>query len=91
MDNLPITQVWQAGTTNCKVLMQLVRKLYLIAAQAGFSISLKHILGVHNPIADALSRFQVTKFRQLAPHTEATATKIPATVTNLIQAIQDSL
>ena len=32
--------------------------------------SLKHIFGVHNPIADAISRFQVARFRQLTPHAD---------------------
>ena len=64
--------------------MVLVRKLFLSAAQFGFSVSLKHILGIHNPIADALSRFQVLKFKQLAPDAEVISTQLPLAVAELL-------
>ena len=62
----------------------LVRKLYLFAAQFGFSVSLKHILGIYNPIADSISRFQVDKFKELAPHAEETQTQIPQSVIEVL-------
>ena len=64
--------------------MVLVRKLYLFAAQVGFSVSLKHILGIYNPIADSISRFQVNKFKELAPHAEEMQTQIPQPVIELL-------
>ena len=81
-DNLPITQVWDTGSTKSQGLMPLVRKLFLIAAREVFSVSLKHIFGVHNPIADAISRFQVAHFRQLMPHADLQPTPIPEAVWN---------
>ena len=77
-DNEPITQIWETGTTKSPKLMSLIRKLYLLAAQCEFTISFKHIPGTLNPIADALSRFQVTKFHQLAPNADQFPTEIPA-------------
>ena len=65
--------------------MFLVRKLYFFAAQAGFSISLKHIMGINNSTADALSRFQVHRFREVAPEAEAQPTILPNAVTQLLQ------
>ena len=83
-DNLPITQIWHSGTSRSSDIMVLVRKLFLSAAQFGFSVSLKHILGIHNPIADALSRFQVLKFKQLAPDAEVISTQLPLAVAELL-------
>ena len=76
-DNLPITQVWHVGTSKSVELMSLVRRLYLIAAQGFFSVSLKHILGVNNPVADAISRFQVTRLRHLQPSADLSPSAIP--------------
>ena len=76
-DNKPITQIWCSGTSRSPHLMNLVRKLFLFAACHNFSISLKHIFGHYNPIADALSRFQVNRFRSLMPTADETRTQIP--------------
>ena len=50
------------GTSRFSHVMVLVRKLYLLAEHTGFSVPIKHILGIHNPVADALSCLQVGKF-----------------------------
>ena len=71
--------------------MVLVRKLYLVAAHCGFSVSLKHILGIYNPVADALSRFQVVKFRQLVPDADKMATPVPIVVAELLENIPHAL
>ena len=83
-DNLPITQIWDTGTSHSKEVMVLVRKLYLFAAQIGFSVSLKHILGIYNPIADSISRFQVKKFKELAPQAEERPTQVPQSAIELL-------
>ena len=82
-DNKPITQIWQSGTTPSARLMVLVRKLYLHAAVSHFTVSFKHIFTHHNPIADALSRFQMDRFRQLQPDADRNPTQIPADVWHL--------
>ena len=79
-DNKPITQIWDSGTTPTPTIMQLVRKLYLYAAISHFSISFKHIFTYENAVADALSRFQMVRFRKLAPHADHTPTQIPPDV-----------
>ena len=79
-DNLPITQIWQAGSTKSPLLMTLIRSLYLIAARFQCFISFKHVYGLHNPIADALSRFQDAKFRELAPAADPQPTPLPPDV-----------
>ena len=82
-DNKPITQIWEKGSTPTPKLMSIVRKLYLHAAISHFSISFKHIFSYHNAVADALSRFQMERFRRLAPHADKTPTPIPADVWQL--------
>ena len=82
-DNKPITQIWAKGTTPSPVLMTLIRKLFIFAASNNFLISFKHVLGTYNPIADALSRFQVMRFRHLMPDAEEQPTAIPETVWEL--------
>ena len=48
-------------------IMKLMRRLTWCAAKGNFVITAKHIPGIHNDIADALSRFQMSRFRELAP------------------------
>ena len=86
-DNLPITSIWQSGSTPSKDIMTLVRKLYFVAAENEFSVSFKHIQGVHNPIADSLSRFQGARFRQLAPTADNNPSRMPPSVYNLLESI----
>ena len=76
-DNKPITLIWQKGSSPSPKLMSIVRKLYLHAAVSHFSVSFKHIFSFHNAVADALSRFQMDRFRRLTPHTDKTPTAIP--------------
>ena len=76
-DNKPITQIWDTGTTPTPNIMALVRKLFLIAVQHQFSVAFKHIRGYHNSVADAISRFQMQKFRHLHPRADTQPTPIP--------------
>ena len=68
--------------------MRLIRHLFLIAVRGGFSVSFKHTPGVDNPVADALSRFQMEKyqllFRHLVPQADPQATQVPPPVFSLL-------
>ena len=77
-DNQAVVAVWQAGTTKNAPLMQLVRTLFLIAASHNFTVILQHIEGANNCIADALSRLQHHRFRELVPGADTEPTPIPA-------------
>ena len=83
-DNKSISQIWNTGTSPCPDIMSLIRPLYFHAAKFGYSVSFKHIFGASNPIADAISRFQDTKFRALMPNAATKATQLPTAVLNLI-------
>ena len=64
-DNLGTAEIITKGRSKIKTIMTLMRKLTYHSAMNNYVI---HIAGVHNNIADALSRFQMQKFRALAPH-----------------------
>ena len=57
--------------------MDLARKIFLISASHNFLVQFQHIPGSDNPIADALSRLQMQKFRELAPDAKPNPTPIP--------------
>ena len=57
--------------------MFLVRKLVLLCLRLNIVFKAKHILGMFNNKADALSRLQVDQFRQLAPYSDALPTSVP--------------
>ena len=76
-DNKPITQIWDKGTSPSIPIMSLIRPLYLFAACSGFSLSFKHIFGIHNIAADALSRFQMIRFRSAMPDADPSPTLVP--------------
>ena len=76
-DNKPITEIWDSGSTRSDNLMHLIRALYFIAVQEQFTVSFKHIPGQINPVADALSRFQIHRFHQHAPSANKSPTPLP--------------
>ena len=84
-DNKPITQVWSSLKSPSPQIMSLIRPLFLFAAHNSFSISFKHIYGLYNPIADALSRFQMLTFKALVPEADPDPTPVPAAATALIK------
>ena len=65
--NQTFVDIWKTGTTKSADTMALVRLLYFCAAKYNVNVIITYIAGVNNAIADALSRFPVTHFRQLAP------------------------
>ena len=82
-DNHAVVDIWRKGTSKHAALMQLVRKLFFIAATHNFTLLLQHIQGTDNGIADALSRSQFSRFRSLAPRANADPTLTPAVATSL--------
>lgn len=66
-DNLGTVQIIQKGRSKVPSIMLLMRKLTWCAAVYNFCVYAKHVPGVLNTIADALSRFQMDKFRKLVP------------------------
>ena len=77
-DNQAVVDIWEKGTTRDPYIMALVRLLYFGAAQYNINVCVMHIPGAQNYIADALSRFQMIKFHQLALMARQAPDPIPA-------------
>lgn len=77
-DNQGIVEVLNKQTAKCKRIMSLLRFLVLKCLHVNILFRAQHIPGQKNSISDALSRFQMARFRQLAPTAEQRATPFPA-------------
>ena len=77
-DNESLVHVINKQSCQDKSLMFFVRKLVLACLKYNILFKAKHIPGIHNKLADCLSRFQVQTFKQLAPaHMNRFPTDIP--------------
>lgn len=69
-DNKPVVEIVNSKRSRIRRLMDLVRHLTLLTLRYNFYLKVQHIEGKRNDIADSLSRFQMEKFRHLAPHAD---------------------
>jgi hypothetical protein len=77
-DNEALVHVINKQSCRDRSLMFFVRKLVLICLKNNIVFKAKHVRGVHNTLADALSRLQVQTFKRLAPaFTDQHPTEIP--------------
>ena len=76
-DNEAVVEIINNQTSRCPIIMRLVRFFVLQCLKLNVSIRAIHISGSNNNIADALSRFQVQRFRRLAPTAQPSGEKIP--------------
>ena len=82
-DNQAVVQVWQGKSSRHPRLMDLLRRLFFTTAQYNFSVSLKHVPGTQNTIADALSRKKFKLFFAHAPQAQKTPTATPGLLNTL--------
>ena len=82
-DNRAVVDIWDKGSTRAPHTMGLVRLLYFCASLYNINVCVTHIAGSCNDIADSLSRFQMDKFRMLAPRSEVLPDCIPAWPTQI--------
>ena len=66
--------------------MSLIRQALFVAASHNFDMRVTHVAGVNNPAADALSRLQLRRFRNLHPTAAASATPVPPALTAFLAA-----
>ena len=66
-DNAATVAIINKGRSKVPSIMKLMRRLTYHCAICNFVVMAKHIPGCTNDIADALSRFQMDRFRLLAP------------------------
>ena len=82
-DNQAIVLAWQGQRSRDSHIMKLMRTLFMFAAQHNFTITMQHIPGNTNVLADAISRRQLTKFLSLAPQAQRQPTQIPGMLDTL--------
>ena len=82
-DNESVVAIINSGHSKAPRVMDLVRFLVLISMKHNFLVRARHVSGVSNDIADALSRFQMQRFRALAPDADQNPCTIPPSLMTL--------
>jgi len=90
-DNAAVVDIWRKGTCRCPHIMSLVRALYFCAASNNYHLSITHIPGARNQIADHLSRLSIQAFRLAAPTANPLPTPIITPVLPTTASQHDSL
>ncbi|XP_053392697.1 uncharacterized protein LOC128555162 isoform X1 [Mercenaria mercenaria] len=80
-DNEALVAIINKQSSKLNSIMFLLRKLVLYCLQQNIHFIARHVKGKDNSIADALSRFQIQRFRQLAPF----CNQEPATISQALQ------
>ena len=76
-DNEAVVAIINTKRSKCPKIMHLVRVMTLLTLQHNFYFKAKHVPGKFNEVADALSRFQVNRFKQLAPWADTSPQQLP--------------
>lgn len=76
-DNLAAVHVINSLTSRSPRVMALVRAFTLLCLQHNILFRARHVPGVNNGIADALSRKQMARFRHLAPEADSCPVPVP--------------
>lgn len=83
-DNIALVSILNTQSSRSPRIMFLIRKLVLMLMQYNIIFKAKHISGIDNGIADALSRKQWGRFQQLAPTANQVPDPIPSTFHSLM-------
>ncbi len=76
-DNQAVVSILNRQTSKCPKIMKLLRFFVLQCLKLNVAFCARHIAGKNNNIADALSRFQMERFRGAAPTAEIDSTPVP--------------
>lgn len=76
-DNRSVVDIVNSKRSRIPRVMDLVRHLTLLTLRYNFYLKVSHIEGKRNEIADSISRFQMERFRLLAPHADPTPCPVP--------------
>lgn len=66
-NNLGVSQAWEKLCSGCRNVLAVTPAISFVVAGTNFTLSIKHISGCCNQIADAPSRFQMSRFWVAAP------------------------
>ncbi len=76
-DNESVIAIINRQTSRCPLIMRLLRFFVLQCLKNNIAFRADHVPGDLNTIADALSRFQASRFRKAAPAADATPVQVP--------------
>ena len=76
-DNVSVTHILNTKSSKVTKIIDLVRNITLQTLTYNFTLNAQHVPGLDNSVSDALSRFQMQRFRQLAPQATEQPTAIP--------------
>jgi hypothetical protein len=82
-DNLAVVSILNKLSSKSETVMCLIRFLTLHCLKLNILIKATHIFGRNNEICDALSRFQLTRFRELAPEADLHSQPVPEFLWNI--------
>lgn len=83
-DNLGVVQAINNNSASSPPVVRLLRHLVLTCLRINCFVSAVHVPGVDNSVADALSRFQWDRFRQLAPEAEQRGIPCPERLWSIV-------
>ena len=83
-DNMAVVQVINAQNCKDPLLLHLMRCLHFFTALLDIGVKAKHIPGIHNTAADAISRKYLQVAIQLVQNVTLTPTPIPSSVWELL-------
>ena len=87
IDNLALVNIVNKRTSRDKQIMKLIRPMVLLTMQHNILFKAFHIETSRNKIADALSPFQMARFRSLAQKAESVPESIPEQFLEVISQI----
>lgn len=83
-DNAAVVSILNNRSSKSERVMSLLRPIVYFTLTLNFQFKAKHIFSVNNGIADAISRQQVKRFRQLAPSADLYPCAVPQEFWNLL-------
>ncbi len=89
-DNQAVVHIINTQSSKSKSVMVVVRELVLRCLQFNLTLKSEHIPGSKNSLADALSRFQIEKFRRLAPRADPHPTAVPGRLFSIFDKAHNS-
>lgn len=84
-DNMAVVHMINRQTTRSTPSMGLIRALVGACLRHNVLFRAKHIPGIKNEVADALSRLQLQRFRALCPHADIHPAEIPQALLQQLQ------
>ncbi|XP_053399481.1 uncharacterized protein LOC123556521 isoform X1 [Mercenaria mercenaria] len=76
-DNQATVDIINKGRSKSSLIMKLMRRLTWCAVKGNFIVHARYFPGKFNVVSDSLSRFQMQRFRRLAPDADKYPTKVP--------------